>query len=193
MQPSFNNRAQKKAASLSEAAAPEQALYAAIETDDVYALQAALAAGAHPDIDGGRPLRLCAAQGKYPLAKTLALGGADIGYALLQARRENEAIPRRTETGMILTFRIPKTEEGKKREAELTHEIARLEEFQKVFIETALPMEQMNLLHEVRAAQYDLSRRMDAMEKALRDIDKPRPLENKSAAKPAAPGLGKKR
>jgi len=155
-------------------------MYAAITADDQRALEAALEAGALPDADNGKALRLCAASDKYLLAKALMLAGADIGYAIMQNRREDEAIPRRTDAGMILTFRTPVTEEGKKRESELALEIARLGSFQKAFLDV-LPMEQTNLLREVRAAQYDLARRMDAVEKALREIDTPKPLDKKTA------------
>ena len=102
-----------------------QTMYAAISADDLHALEEALIAGAQPDADNGKPIRLCAQQNKYLLAKTLLLAGGDLGYALQQARQENEAIPRRTESGMILSFRTPITEEGKKREVELHREIAR--------------------------------------------------------------------
>lgn len=177
----FNRAAGRPAPTRAEAEALNARLYAAITADDQHALIAALDDGALPDADAGKALRLCAASDKYLLAKTLMLAGADIGYALLQARREDEAIPRRTDSGMILTFRTPVTEEGKKREIELGREMARLESFQKIFLDSTLPMEQMNLLREVRAAQYDLSRRMDAMEKALREIDSPKPIDKTSA------------
>jgi len=157
-----------------------EGMYAAIAANDQHALEEVLLAGAQPDADNGKPIRLCAQQNKYLLAKTLMLAGGDLGYALQQARQENEAIPRRTESGMILSFRTPITEEGKKREVELHREIARLEEFQKTFTESTLPMEQMNLLREIRHAQYDLGRRMDALEKTLREIDAPKPIDKKT-------------
>jgi hypothetical protein len=166
-------------------------MYAAIVQNDQRALEAALEAGANPDADDGKALRLCASNDKYLLAKTLLLAGGDIGYAIMQARREDEAIPRRTDSGMILTFRTPVTEEGKKREIALGREIARLESFQKSFLDSSLPMEQMNLLREIRAAQYDLARRIDAVEKTLREIDSPKPLDKKPARgqTPATPRL----
>ncbi|MDP2205337.1 MAG: hypothetical protein Q8K65_03435 [Alphaproteobacteria bacterium] len=165
-------------------------MYAAIAQDDQRALEAALESGANPDADDGKALRLCASTDKYLLAKTLMLAGGDIGYALMQARRENDAIPRRTDVGMILTFSTPVTEEGKKREVALAREISKLESFQKSFLDSSLPMEQMNLLREIRAAQYDLARRMDTMEKTLREIDSPKPLDKKPArGQPAAARL----
>jgi hypothetical protein len=174
-------------------------MYAAIARDDRRALEAALEAGADPDAEDGKALRLCASADKYLLAKTLLLANGDISHAIMQAQREDDAIPRRTDTGMILTFRTPITEEGKKREIELGREIARLESFRKAFLDSTLPMEQMNLLRAVRAAQDDLSRRMNAMEKTLRDMDSPRPIDKKpvrggaAAARLKPPASGTRR
>lgn len=178
---SFNRNAARPQPDRAETEKLNAQMYAAITADDQRTLESALEAGANPDADNGKALRLCASTDKYLLAKTLLLAGGDIGYAIMQARREDEAIPRRTDTGMILSFRTPVTEEGKKREVELGREIARLESFQKSFLDSTLPMEQMNLLREVRAAQYDLARRMGALEKALHEIDAPKPLDKKSA------------
>ncbi|MFN7113999.1 MAG: hypothetical protein ACK4PK_06535 [Alphaproteobacteria bacterium] len=165
-------------------------MYVAIMQNDQYTLEAALQNGANPDADDGKALRLCASGDKYLLAKTLLLAGGDIGYALMQARRENDAIPRRTDSGMILTFSTPISEEGKKRERELAREISKLESFQKCFLDSSLPMEQMNLLREIRAAQHDLARRMDALEKNLREIDSPKPIDKKPThPQPAGPRL----
>lgn len=161
----------------------DAAMYRAIADNDLRALESALEAGAHPDADDSRPLRLCATADKYLLAKALMLAGADIGHAILQAERENAAIPRRTESGLILTFHTPLTAEGKKRETALREEIAVLEKFRQDFLDSTLPMTQLNLLYEIRMAQHELSRRMDAMERALRDIDAPKPIDKKPAAR----------
>ena len=115
------------------------------------------------------------------------LAGADIGHAIIQAHRDNEAIPRRTDAGLIMTFRTPTTDDGKQREAEITKEIQKLESFRKAFIDSTLPLEQMNMLREIRMAQYDLTRRMDGMEKALREMDAPRPLDKKHARSGSTP------
>lgn len=187
----FNDIARAPRPDKAQTLCMNDAMYRALKANDQHALEDALLAGAQPDADEGKPLRLCAQENKYLLAKTLLLAGGDLGYALQQARQENEAIPRRTESGMILSFRTPITEDGKKREIALGREIARLEEFQKTFTENTLPMEQMNLLRDIRQAQFDLARRMDAVEKALREIDTPKPLDKKSKQAPRG-GLHRK-
>ena len=177
----FFNQAARVKLSQQELDLQNQNLYAAIAVRDMLGVEKALAAGAQPDDDHGSALRLSAQHDNYLAAKALMLAGADIGHAIIQAHRDNEAIPRRTDTGMIMTFRTPKTEEGKAREAALEKEIQKLETFQKTFIDSTLPIEQMNMLREIRMAQYDLTRRMDSMERALRDIDAPKPLDKKPA------------
>lgn len=183
----FNNSS-KRPATRAEFETLNARMMQAIADKDQIGLIAALDAGAHPDMPDGKPLRLCAAQDNYLFAKTLMLAGADIGYAIAQVRAEDNAIPRRTESGLIMVYRTPKTEEGRKQEQAYGEEIKRLEFFQKTFIESTLPLEQMNLLHDIRHAQYDLSRRMDAMEQALRNIDAPKALD-KQPAKPRGNGL----
>lgn len=162
-------------------------LHEAIAAHDLLAAEKALAAGAQPDDSRGSPLRLAARHDNYLAAKALMLAGADIGHAIIQAHRESEAIPRRTDAGLVMTFRTPTTEEGKKRETEIVQEIRKMEAFQKTFIDSTLPIEQMNLLREIRMAQYDLTRRMDSMEKALRDIDAPKPIDKKNTRSGPAP------
>ena len=184
--PFFNQSARVKL-SQQELDIQNQNLHTAIAAHDMLATEKALAAGAQPDDAQGSPLRAAAQHGNYLAAKALMLAGADIGHAIIQAHRDNEAIPRRTDTGMIMTFRTPKTEEGKAREAALGKEIEKLESYQKAFIDSTLPIEQMNMLREIRMAQYDLTRRMDSMEKALRDIDAPKPLDKKSGRSGTTP------
>lgn len=184
--PFFNQSARVKL-SQQELDLQNQNLHAAIAAHDMLATEKALAAGAQPDDAHGSPLRAAARHDNYLAAKVLMLAGADIGHAIIQTHRDNEAIPRRTDTGMIMTFRTPKTEEGKVREAAFEKDIQKLESFQKAFIDSTLPIEQMNMLREIRMAQYDLTRRMDSMEKALRDIDAPKPLDKKPARNGSTP------
>lgn len=152
----------------------------AIENNDLPALEKAIAAGGYPDANDGLLFRLCARHNNYLAAKALMLAGGDIGHALVQVRHESETIPRRIESGLIISVRIPTTEEGKRREIALDKEIQTLQNFQKTFMDTSLPLEQLNLLREIRHAQYDLSRRMEAMERALRTLDEPKPIEKKT-------------
>lgn len=179
--PLFNKSARLQL-SAQEVAQLNQDLHTAIAARDMLGVEKALAAGAQPDDDNGMPLRLAATHDYYLAAKALLMAGADIGHAIIQAHRDNEAIPRRTDAGMIMTFRTPKTEEGKAREAALEKEIRKLESFQKTFIDSTLPLEQMSMLRDIRMAQYDLTRRMDSLEKALREIDTPKPLDKKTAS-----------
>ncbi len=184
--PLFNKSARLQL-SAQEVAQLNQHLHTAIAARDMLGVEKALAAGAQPDDDNGTPLRLAATHDHYLAAKALLMAGADIGHAIIQAHRDNEAIPRRTDAGMIMTFRTPKTEEGKAREAALEKEIRKLESFQKTFIDSTLPLEQMSMLRDIRMAQYDLMRRMDSLEKTLHEIDAPKPLDKKPAGGSARP------
>lgn len=154
-------------------------LIAAVKAQDVRRIEQALADGADPNTQDGLPLRLAAENDAYLIAKNLMQHHADIGYAILQARTENNAIPRELSGSGIFTSYVPRTSEGKEQERKLGKILPRLEAFQKTYLESTLPQEQMILIR-------DMQERLIRMEKQIEQLTEPQKLE-KSGIRLAAP------
>lgn len=154
-------------------------LLAAVKAGDANRIEQALAEGANPNTQDGLPLRITAENDDYLTAKTLMQQNADIGYALLQARTENEAIPREYKGSGVFSYRQAKTSEGRVLEQKLNKIIGRLDTFQKTYLESSMPQEQMILMREMQE-------RLIRMEKQIKQLTEPQKLE-KSGTKLSAP------
>lgn len=154
-------------------------LFAAVKAQNAQRITQALAEGANPNAQNGLPLRITAENDDYLTAKTLMQHHADIGYALLQARTENDAIPREYKGSGVFAYRQPRTSEGRALEQKLGKIIGRLDTFQKTYLESSIPQEQMILIREMQE-------RLIRMEKQIKQLTEPQKLE-KSGAKLSPP------
>lgn len=154
-------------------------LLSAVKTGDANRIAQAVAEGADPNTQNGLPLRITAENDDYLTAKTLMQHHADIGYALMQARTENDAIPREYKGSGVFAYRQPRTSEGRALEQKLNKIIGRLDTFQKTYLESSMPQEQMILMREMQE-------RLIRMEKQIKQLTEPQKLE-KSGAKLSAP------
>jgi len=156
-------------------------LIAAVKARDPEKIARVLQDGADPNARDGLPLRTAAENDDYLSAKALMLHHADIGYALLRAQAEHNAIPRESKGTGLLTAIVPQTEEGRGTEIKLNHQINKLTAFQKTFISSTLPQEQLHLLREMNT-------RLIKLEKQVHDLTAPSRIE-KSGKLPAPQSL----
>ena len=156
-------------------------LIAAVNARDPGKIERAFTDGADPNARDGLPLRLTAENDDYLSAKKLILQGADIGYALLRAQAEHDAIPRERQGSGMLSFYTPKTPDGRTLERKLNRQIGKLKTFQETYISSTLPQEQMQLLREMNA-------RLMQLEKQVKDLAAPSKIE-KSGKLPAPQSL----
>lgn len=145
-------------------------LLAAVNGRDPGRIERAIADGADPNARDGLPLRLAAENDDYLSAKKLMLLDADIGYALMRAQVEHEAIPRERQGSGMFSFYTPKTQEGRTLEGKLNRQIGKLQKFQETYISSTLPQEQMQLLR-------DMNARLMQLEKQVKDLAAPSKIE----------------
>lgn len=153
-------------------------LLAAVNARDPGRIERAVTEGADPNARDGLPLRLAAENDDYLSAKKLMLLDADIGYALLRAQVEHDAIPRERQGSGMFSFYTPKTQEGRTLESKLIRQIGKLKTFQETYLSSTLPQEQMQLLREMNA-------RLIKLEKQVNDLTAPSKIEK--SGKLAAP------
>ena len=171
---SFNNAADDNAQRKKD-----NLLIAAVKAQDARRIEQALADGADPNTQDGLPLRIAAENNDYLTVKNLMEHHADIGYAILRVEQENNVIPREYKGNGTFSFRAPTTAEGQTLEKKLRNQSNMLQTFQKTYLESSLPQEQMNLLREMNT-------RLIRLEKQVKDLTEPQKLE-KSGAKLSAP------
>lgn len=145
-------------------------LIAAINGRDPAKIERALAEGADPNARDGLPLRTAAENDDYLSAKILMRHHADIGYALMRAQVEENAIPREVKGSGLFAFSVPTTQEGRALETKLNKQISQLKSFQATYLSSSLPQEQMHLLQEMHA-------RLIKLEKQINDLTAPSKLE----------------
>jgi hypothetical protein len=149
-----------------------------------------IAAAGKMDFDAhdGAALRLCATHDNYLAAKTLMLAGADISHAILQAEKEERAILRRHEWHEYATSPhvVFNSRDDELKSYSRKNEIAKLEKFKGMFLETARPQAQLLKIDAILKRQEELAAQVAALQEAVREITHPRPLEKPRYATPAA-------
>jgi hypothetical protein len=165
------------------------ALRTAIVLENMDTLREIVAAGKTDfDAHGGAALRLCATHDNYLAAKTLLLAGADISHAILQAEKEERAIPRRHEWHEYATSPhvVFNSRDDESRSNCCKYEIEKLKKFKGMFLETVLPQAQFLKIDAILKHQEELAAQIATLQEAVREITHPRPLEKPRYTTPAA-------
>lgn len=151
-------------------------LYAAILSGEEERVHESLRLGADVNADRGRPLRVCAEQPSYLMAKLLFLKGADFDYCIRCVEEDIRAIPVKV-SGKYLPIEVPKNAEDVPKLNKLRTLCARLQSYRKSFLEYVVPQEQLRKLDELLENQKAFAEQLKQFRQELDLITRPQDLE----------------